>query len=146
MAKRKKGSTRGKKRWHILVGGLVLILTVINIISSQTISSFYFPLIRNDKNAVVLSLQKLVGQPEFEYVLAQQEERLNTNLDNKVFVKGIDSTTQISQLEYGLELNPKSPQVLYRLYELYTEEREPKKAAEYLRRAKEVDPSINTKF
>ena len=48
----------------------------------------------------------------------------------------------IKNLEQQLIINPKARDILYSLYQLYLSEGDKNRAGEYLKRAKEVDPTI----
>ena len=48
----------------------------------------------------------------------------------------------INNLEQQLIINPKARDILYSLYQLYLAEGDKNKAGEYLKRTKDVDPTL----
>lgn len=142
MARKRKIVSRRKKRWYIAAGLCVLFLALLNFAASQAINPLYFSLLRDDRNSVVSSLKELSSVPHYDYIFNQQQLRLGEDLHDKVFIGDDERKALITKLEQGLQINPKSTKVLYRLSQLYEEEKNPEKAKEYLRRAREIDPSL----
>ena len=60
-----------------------------------------------------------------------------------VYAEKVKKRSMINKLERELVINPKARDILYSLYQLYLAEGDKNQANNYLKRAKEVDPSIN---
>jgi tetratricopeptide (TPR) repeat protein len=126
---------------YVLVAFFIFFL-IINLISSQTISSIFFKFVNNDRAATVSFLQKIKVLPDYQNIL-----RMHDNIYGKSIRVEIDSEESkkkalINNLEQQLTINPKARDILYSLYQLYLAEGDKKKANYYLQQAIEVDPSI----
>ena len=114
----------------------------LNLISSQSISFIYFNFINNDKIAAVNFLQRINSLPEYKRILEMNNNIYGPTIKQQIFTKNNIKKELINNLEQKLTINPKSRDVLYGLYQLYSEEGDKNLANDYLRRAKEVDPGI----
>lgn len=54
----------------------------------------------------------------------------------------IENSQRITNLEKAAKLHPYSPELYYNLFLLYSENGEKEKAATYLKKARQIDPSI----
>ena len=123
---------------------LFLFLSILlNIFSSQLISPLYFQLVKEDKNAVISFLNKIKNFPVFPAFLTMNKNIYGDSLEEEVFAENKKREEMIAEYEILLQKTPKSRDILYNLYLLYKEDGNKIKAEEYLRRAKEVDPSID---
>ncbi len=124
------------------VGGIFTFL-FLNLISSQFISPIYFQFINNNKTSAVSFLQKINSLPEYKRILEMNSNIYGPTIKEQIFAKNNVKKEMINNLEQKLMINPKSRDILYGLYQLYLEEGDKNRANDYLRRAKEVDPTIN---
>ncbi|PJA55817.1 hypothetical protein CO165_01550, partial [Candidatus Roizmanbacteria bacterium CG_4_9_14_3_um_filter_33_18] len=60
----------------------------------------------------------------------------------EIFQRENKKKVMINNLEQQLTINPKARDILYSLYQLYLAEGDKNRANDYLKRAREVDPSI----
>ncbi|OGK12595.1 hypothetical protein A3C98_00675 [Candidatus Roizmanbacteria bacterium RIFCSPHIGHO2_02_FULL_37_15] len=116
---------------------------VLNLTLSQYISPLYFQLMKEDKNAAIRFLSKIKNLPYFLPLLEVNKNIYDNSLEQEVFAEDIKRKKIISQFESLLQKNPKSRDILYNLYLLHNEDGNKIMAQEYLRRAKEIDPSID---
>jgi len=123
----------------ILIASFFLIL---NILVSQAISPLFLQLLNNQYQSTVIFLKKIKNQPFFTQELKKFRSLFGKKIDYDVFEEDIKRNEEIKKLESLLKKNPQARDVLYRLYLLYQEEGNNKKANEYYRRAKEVDPFL----
>lgn len=114
----------------------------LNILSSQTVSPLYFNFIDEKKAAAVSFLIKIKQLREFSALFSEYKNIYGPSLENEVFAEDRKRREDIQRLESLLEKNPKSRDILYSLYVLYKEDNNDKKAQEYLKRAKDIDPMI----
>lgn len=123
---------------------LMFFLLLINFLSSQTISPIYFQIINNNKKAkaVISFLEKIKTFPEFQKILEMNKNIYGKAIEKEVFRRENDKKLLINNFEQILTKSPKARDVLYGLYQLYLAEGDKNKAREYLRKAKEVDPTI----
>lgn len=120
----------------------ILAFCFLNLTSSQSISPIYFNFINNDKIAVINFLQKINNLPEYKKVLEMNNNIYGSIIREQIFAKNNQKKQMINDLEQKLLINPKSRDVLYSLYQLYLKEGSENHADNYLKQAKEVDPSI----
>lgn len=115
---------------------------LVNALSSQTISSVYFRLVNEDRGGVVLFLKKIITLPQFASEYKNYYSVYGKTIENEVFSEKRAREQKINELERILVNNPGERDVLYSLFLLYQAEGDEKKAEEYLKRAKTVDPLI----
>lgn len=126
---------------YAVVGFFVLFL-MINLISSQTISSIFFKFVNNDRKATVSFLQKIKDHPDYQIILKMHDNIYGKSIRSEIYSEESKKKALINNLEQQLTINPKARDILYSLYQLYLADGDKKKADYYLQRAKEVDPSI----
>ncbi|MFA5770603.1 MAG: hypothetical protein WC894_03875 [Patescibacteria group bacterium] len=124
--------------------GLVLLFAFcfLNLIYSQLISLIYFKFINNDKNSTISFLQKIKILPEYQRILEMNNNIYGPIVKEEIFSQENKKKELIKNLEQQLTFNPKARDILYSLYQLYLAEGDKSKAGEYLRRAREIDPSL----
>lgn len=133
------------QRSKILKSSIIIVfffILIINLISGQIISPLYFQFTSNDKQATVNFLEKIKALPEFNKILQTNKNIYGKTIEKEVFQQENDKKLLINNLEQQLIVNPKARDVLYSLYQLYLTEGDINQANNYLRRTKEVDPSI----
>jgi tetratricopeptide (TPR) repeat protein len=113
-----------------------------NLYASQMIHPIYQKLVDNEPAAWV-SFFKIARNNEktkpylYEVSGKYRELQAEINADNSTRLE------MITKLEESLSLNPQARDVLYGIAILYQESGDEAKAAEYLERARKVDPSLN---
>ena len=127
----------------LLLGIFLFLFLLFNLITSQLISPLYFKLLKEDKAAVVGFLRKIKKLPVFLSFLEINKKIYGNSFEQEVLAPDIKRNKLIEDYELLLLKNPKSRDLLYNLYLLYQEDGNEIRAEEYLRRAKEVDPSID---
>jgi len=125
--------------FFILISCLFLIL---NIFASQTISPLFYGVINNDYQSIVLFLKKIGNQSFFNQELKKYQLIYGKKIDGDVFSEERKRQEEIKKLEVLLQKNPNARDVLYQLYLLYQQAGNNKKAEEYYRKAKEIDPFL----
>lgn len=125
----------------IYVVGIFTFLSL-NLIFSQSISSIYFGFISNDEKSTVSFLQKIKGLPDYQKILEMNNDIYGEAVKEEIYAQENKKKEMINNLEQKLLINPKARDVLYSLYQLYSGEGDKNLANDYLRRAKEVDPTI----
>lgn len=128
-----------------LLALFAFVFLLINIVSSQSISSIYFQLINDDKKATVEYLKKIKNLPDFKEELSRYQAVLGEQIKHEVFIEDEQRQQQIKKLEALLEKNPKARDVLYNLCLLYQQAGDKIKANKYLKKTVDVDPTINIK-
>ena len=113
-----------------------------NIVFSQKISPIFFGLANNDRKSAVEFLQKIRSTREFYRRLKDYENVYGPSIKDEVFAKERAHNLAITKLEQILEKNHQARDVLYSLYELYLEKGDNNTAENYLKLAREVDPTI----
>ncbi|MEK7633967.1 MAG: hypothetical protein AAB437_03945 [Patescibacteria group bacterium] len=131
------------KQWlYIGLYLLTFFYVIINIISSQLISRIYFQLVNSNKSSTVTFLQKIKDFPEFGKILEMNKNIYGKTIEKEAFQQENEKKLLINNLEQKLLINPKARDILYGLYQLYSAEGDSNRASDYLKRAKEVDPSL----
>ena len=115
---------------------------IFNLISSQTISPLYFQFVSNNKQAAVNFLEKIKTFSEYQKILGMNNNIYGPTVKEEIFKQENKKKEMINNLEQQLIVNPKARDILYSLYKLYLSEGNKNRAADYLRRAREVDPAI----
>lgn len=126
---------------YALVGFFIFFL-IINLISSQTISSIFFKFVNNDRAATVSFLQKIKDLPDYQNILRMHDNIYGKSIRAEINSEESKKKALINNLEQQLAINPKARDILYSLYQLYLAEGDKNKADYYLQQAIEVDPSI----
>ena len=126
---------------YALVGFFIFFL-IINLISSQTISSIFFKFVNNDRAASVSFLQKIKNLPDYQNILRMHDNIYGKSIRAEINSEESKKKALINNLEQQLTINPKARDILYSLYQLYLAGGNKNKANYYLQQAIEVDPSI----
>lgn len=137
-----KSTIKNSKVPKYLLAFFVFTLLILNLIGSQLISPLYFQLVNNKKGATVNFLKKIKTFPEFQKILEMNKNIYGKTVEEKVFQQENKKKLMINNLEQILIKNPKVRDVLYSLYLLYKESGDNLTAEKYLRRTKEIDPSV----
>lgn len=114
----------------------------LNLISSQSISPLYFQFINNNESSTVNFLQKIKILPEYQNVLDMNNNIYGNSVKEEIMKQENKKKELINNLEQQLTINPKARDILYSLYQLYLTEGDKNRANDYLKQAKEVDPSV----
>jgi len=126
---------------YALVGFFIFFL-IINLISSQTISSIFFKFINNDRAATVSFLQKIKDLPDYQNILRMQDNIYGKSIRTEINSEESKKKVLINNLEQQLTINPKARDILYSLYQLYLAEGDKNRADDYLKKARDIDPAI----
>jgi len=128
--------------FNFLFVTLIFAFLFLNLIYSQIISPIYFRFINNDKNATINFLKKIKILPEYQNILEMNDNVYGNTVKGEILRQENKQKEMIKNLEQQLTINPKARDILYSLYRLYLVEGDKNRAADYLRRTKEVDPTI----
>lgn len=138
-----KSTTQNLKPFFISFLLLVMLIFIfLNIFASQKISPIYFQLINNNRQATVSFLKKINHHPQFAFFLKTNINNFDHFLENEVFSEQKIKEEKVAQLEALLKKNPKSRDVIYKLYLLNKDLGNNQPAEKYLKIAKEIDPNI----
>jgi tetratricopeptide (TPR) repeat protein len=137
-----KNKVKSSKFFNFLFAVFIFAFLFLNFASSQFISPVYFKFVNNDNASAISFLQKIKTLPEYSRILEMNNNIYGNTIKNEILKKENEKKEVINNLEQQLGINPRSRDVLYSLYRLYLEEGNNDKAREYLKRAKEIDPTI----
>lgn len=126
----------------LLIYGAILIFILLNILSSQTVSSLFFGFSQGKKEESVDFLKKVREEVYFPGLFDRISGYFNEDLNDEVYSETLQRQSKIQELLALLSRNPKARDVLYNLHVLYLLEGEEEIAQDYLKRAQEVDPEI----
>jgi len=102
----------------------------------------YLRFVNNDKKATISFLQKIKTLSEYQKILEMNNNIYGPTVREEIFQRENKKKVMINNLEQQLTINPKARDILYSLYQLYLAEGDKNRANDYLKRAREVDPSI----
>jgi len=88
-------------------------------------------------------LKKINKLPLFSFFLNTNIKIYDRWLENEVFSEQRMKEEEMAQLQALLTKNPKSRDIIYRLYLLNKDLGNNQQAGKYLRMVKEIDPNIN---
>jgi len=132
---------KNKSFFHI---GYLIVLSgflIVNILGSQLMPSLYFSLINEEPKASVFFLKQIQSKPKYASDFLQQRNVFQPEIQNQILAEEIEQKNMINKFEQLLQKNNKSRDILYGLYLLHKAQGDDL-AEMYLKRAKEVDPSI----
>jgi len=115
---------------------------ILNIFFSQIISPLYYKFVNNNRNSAISFLQKIKVLPEYQKILEMNNDIYGPTVKAEIFAQENGKKDLINNLEQQLIISPKSRDILYSLYQLYLTEGDKNQANDYLKRAKEVDPTV----
>lgn len=130
----------GQVIWMSL-GGILIVFLMINIVASQMVNDLYLRFVQEDEAAEVAFFKIARDLPEFQEVMPYTAGTYR-ELSDEINQDNVTRLEQIKELEILLEQNPNARDVLYAISQLYEQSGETGKAAEYLKRAQEIDPSL----
>jgi hypothetical protein len=119
---------------------------VANIIASQTIPASYFRHMAGDPHAVVSYLRGIRATSDFESQLKDSTELYGSVVGQNLNVEEKLRAQQIAYYERVLTQNPNSRDTLLTLSVLEKQNGDQARSADYMRRAKEIDPNISLGF
>ena len=120
----------------------LFLFLLFNLVASQLVSPLYFQLAKEDKNTVVAFLQKIKNLPVFPYFLDLNKKIYGDTIEQDALSQDKKRKETMAEFESLLQKNLKSRDLLYNLYLLYNEDGNKIKAEEYLKKAKEIDPTV----
>ena len=121
---------------------LIFAFLFLNFVFSQLISPLYLRFVNNDKKATISFLQKIKTLSEYQKILEMNDSIYGQTIREEIFQQENKKKVMTNNLEQQLTINPKARDILYSLYQLYLAEGDKNRANDYLKRAREVDPSI----
>ncbi len=130
------------------LAALIIVYLIANIVWSQNISSIYFKLsniksskIEMKKSAynLLISIRKL---PFYKDYLTRYKNVFGNSIEEDIRIENKKRFDYLENLNALLEKNPKSRDVLFRLYIYYKEEGNIQKALQYLNTLKQIDPDF----
>lgn len=121
---------------------ILFIFVTINLVASQNISPLYFRMINDEKQMVATYLTDIRKLPFFSSELIRYKNKYGAGIEKEVFKIEEERRRNITKLEEVLKNNPSSRDLLYNLSVLYREAGNEVRAREYLKRAREIDPTI----
>ena len=125
--------------FFFIIFGFFLFL---NIFASQRISPIYFQLINNNRKATVEFLKTIKPHPQFSFYLTTNINNFDHFLENEVFSEQRINEEKIAELKSLLQKNPKSRDIIYKLYLVNKDLGNNQEAEKYLKLAREIDPNI----
>lgn len=120
----------------------LVLLLILNIVSSQIISPVYYKLTQGGEENAVVYLKKIRELPIFEKELEKYKQIYGNGIEDLVFDEERAIDTEIKKLEQNLIKNTYSRDILNRLYLLYRQKGDSQKAEYYLRQVKQIDPGF----
>lgn len=126
----------------VATASLFCLLVLGNVVSSQTISPTYIRVLEENRAGVIYYLTHIRPLPLFTPELTRYKNRFGATLEKNVFEKEIKRKNEINKQEELLMRNPQARDVLYNLAMLYKESGDRVRAENYLKRARQVDPTI----
>lgn len=121
---------------------LLFLFLFLNIYYSQNISPIYLGLINKNQKAVLSFLSSIKKTSFFEEELKKTVQIFGEPIKVLIFAEDNAIDQQIKNYQSLLLKNPNSRDLLYNLSLLYEKKGDEKKAKEYLKKAKEIDPAI----
>ncbi|MCR4277123.1 MAG: hypothetical protein NUV87_03265 [Candidatus Roizmanbacteria bacterium] len=122
---------------------LLFAFLFLNLVFSQLISPYFFGFVNNDRAATINFLHKIKDLPDYQNILRMHDNIYGKSIRAEINSEENKKKALINNLEQQLTINLKARDILYSLYQLYLAKGDKNKAADYLRRAKEVDPNVN---
>ena len=126
----------------VFITGLIFMVVIFNVFVSQTVPPLYFRFVEESTISTIYYLNHIKTLPIFSSELIKYKNRYGGWVEKEIFKIEEQRNKEIATLEEVLIKNPKSRDILSQLFILYDEKGDKIKAQEYLRRAKEIDPSI----
>lgn len=120
--------------------GLTIFL-FLNIFAVQQVTPLYEDVANGEISALIRFFGKAKSLAEFQTIFPEVKQTFGLYEEN-VYAEDRKRQESIAQLELILQKNPQARDVLYALSKLYEKEENKLKAAEYLARAKQIDPQI----
>jgi len=127
---------------YVSLGLLIAFLSIVNLLNNQLISPMYYKFISGNVDTTMAFLQNIKKLPEYQNILELNSNIYGSTIKEEIYKQENKQKETINKLEQQLLINPKIRDILYGLYRLYLAEGDKDTANEYLRRAKEVDPTL----
>lgn len=118
------------------------IFAMTNLVWSQNISPVFFQMVDNEEKATPTFLAAIRRLPPFLSELMRLKSKYGTRIEEEVFRVERARKKNIIKLESALKETPSSRDLLFNLSILYREAGEGARAEEYLRKARETDPTV----
>lgn len=121
--------------------GLLFMFLIANILYSQIMPDEYFQLLQGDEKAFISIIKRSKDTSYFQTLLTENQNTI-ADREEDIFADTHERSEQIAILKQTLTLNPESRDVLYALHVLYKKEGQMEIASEYLKQARQIDPTI----
>jgi hypothetical protein len=131
-----------KKNIYIVLGLFLVAFLFLNVFFSQYISPLFLAVADDEKRGTVEFLEKIKATDEFADFFQTAKSRFGSMIEEEVFEEDRKRALIITELEQILLKTPEARDVLFNLHALYQREGEENRSQEYLKRATEIDPSI----
>ena len=125
--------------FFVVTAALLTVGLFYNIAAVSQLTPFYAKVTSSDNDSVVYFFKQAKSLSDF-YSLLHQIRQTFKLYENQVFAEERRRQDHIKKLEQLLQQNPNSRDILYSLSVLYKREGLRSKAAEYLQKAREIDP------
>lgn len=133
---------KSKNNWYYLLFFICVTLLVLNILSSQSYPSVMYRVMDGDAGAIAAYLKQIWGSRQFDAELAVVKRDGNKDVLNQMQKEENERVGMMRALESATKLYPYAPEPYFNLSLLYRQQGDAKKADEYLRRARQIDPHI----
>ena len=127
----------------LLYGGLpiAILFIIVNIYFTQNIASTFFGIVyTNHETDAVIFLKKINRRTSFPDQINYFKTIYDEGIEKKVFFDTLSRRDKIQAYEKLLTKNPQSRDVLLVISRLYLDEGNVKKATDYYKQAKRIDP------
>jgi len=115
---------------------------LLNMIFPQMVNPAYFQIMNDNENSAIYYLQSIQHLPQFSSDYLRFKNIYGERLENTMLADKNAQIKMMQQFEQILVKNPYSRDILYSLFLIYERLGNKNIAQEYLRRAKEIDPSL----
>jgi len=114
----------------------------VNIIYSQKYNEHMYGVMEGKSDSIIIYLTHILGTPLFNLEIAAYKADGRNDVISKWTSTQLGTVTRIKDLEDAVRLYPYSPELYYNLSLLYSANGDKTKAKENLKKAQQIDPSI----
>ncbi|MFH0773110.1 MAG: hypothetical protein V1922_02250 [bacterium] len=121
---------------------ICILLVAANIMYSQKYNKNMYGVMQGENSSIINYLKHIWGTPLYDLEVKTYKAEGRGDVLSQWAQIQQENARRIKSLEDAVRLHPYSPELYYNLYLLYSENGEKGKATESLRKAKQIDPSI----